>query len=54
VIAIDCASAEADVAAIRAKTIAAQQKQAAALEKLLASIVILQAIRRLRGGCQIC
>jgi hypothetical protein len=44
--AIDCASAEAEVAAIRAKTIAAQKKQAAALEKVLASILFLQAVRR--------
>jgi hypothetical protein len=44
--AIDCASAEAEVAAISAKTIAAQKKQAAALEKVFASIVFLQAVCR--------
>jgi len=46
VIAIECASAEAEVAAISAKMIAAQKKQAAALENVLASIVLLQAVRR--------
>jgi hypothetical protein len=53
VIAIDCASAEAEVAAIRPKTSAAQKKQAAAREKALSIIFQLRALAVIRQFFQV-